>query len=478
MKNTNVYKYHKAAVKMTAALLFLLIFSGCGRSPATATAPSNLPTNSISPTPEITTPTPFFYHLTINPDEALQTLRDVGAGNFIHRFGGVSEATDPISEMNLKVLSPTLARVSVDLDIWEPANDNDDPFVMTPDAFIDSPGSSLHATMLFLQEFKQRTPDALLIGSVWIVPNWMVKNPDFEQGQLIPPENVPEAIESIAAWLLHAKEQYGVEVDYVSFNEANLGIRVLLTTDEYISFIQQGGKRFKELGLKTKWLLGDASNMKETAPYASAIYAEPGVRPYLGPLSFHSWDETTSDPALQAIANLAESNNLEVWCTEGGWNPSLWQRPDDFPLFNNALHQAIIYTRVLKLARATSLLYWEMMGGDYRMNDGEKPYPILSFMERLKREFPPGTQIVATSEDPQNLKFTAGKAQDGFVVLLVNRNPIKEEVRLDGLPDGNYNLMRSSRDEQNELIWSQEINGSVLLEIAANSINFLTTRAP
>lgn len=467
-----------------AALSFLLIITGCTSS-STTLQPVPSITASVEEDVPQGTPTPFLARIIIDPSIKLQTLVDVGGGNFIHRYGGAKEGLEPVSQLNIKMLTPTTARVSIDLDQWEPQNDNDDPFQADLASFQDVPGSSLHATFDFLRQFEQMGPEQILIGSVWHVPGWLVENPDDESSLVIPEEMIPEAIESISAWVNHAKNVYGVEIDYVSFNEANLGVRVFLTSDDYIRFIQQAGPRFAELGIDAKWLLADASNMGESTSYARSIYSDPDIHSYLGPFAYHSWDYTASDTTLLAIAQFAQENELEVWCTEGGWNPSLWQTPREFPTWTNALNQAVTYSRLIKLTYATRLLYWEMVGGDYSLNDGSQPYPILSFMAEFKNQFPPGAQVVHTSQDYSNLKFVAAQSESsandegGFSLLIVNRFPKSERVVIQGLPGGDYTLLRSSRSEVNRPIWSQNLDGESLeLEIAASSINFLTTRKP
>ncbi len=480
MKNSSVYKnllrqsLVNAVLTWTAFTLFLAACSSQAKTPGAQPTEILLPATELPPTP-----TPYIARLQVFPDEPLQTLKDVGGGNFIHRYGGTNSPLDPVSQLNIDTLSPSMARVSIDLDIWEPENDNASAVELNPAGFKDEPGTIVRDTFEFLQAFEKMGDEQVVIGSVWYVPDWMVENPDDDTARRIPPELVPEVIESLAAWVLHANETYGVDIDYISFNEANLGINVLLNADDYIPLIQQAGERFTDLGIQTRWLLGDSSNAKEGKPYASAIYAEPAIRQYLGPLSFHSWDATTGDPFLAAIAQFAEENGLEVWCTEGGWNPSLWQTPDAFPTYSNALNQAIVYTRVLKMTGATSLLYWEMMGGDYSLNNGQEPYPILSFLAELKKHFPPGAQIMRTSEDAQNLKFTAARAGEELTVLMVNRLPLPEETILQGLPDGTYYLIRSTKEAMNQPVETYEIEGGELsLTVAASSINFLTSQKP
>ncbi len=473
---------------VVALVFLLLVITGCSTKPQLTqeiaqTESGIFPTKTatIEPEEEVA-PTPYIARLEVFPDQHLQIIKDVGGGNFIHRYGGADTPFEPVSEMNIAMLTPFMARVSLDLDVWEPVNDNDDPFSFDKSKFIDEPGSIVHNTLEFIQQFqrdfnRQAGEEQVLIASIWYVPDWMVSNPEFDRARSISDEMIPEVIESIAAWLLYAREEYGVEVEYVSFNEANLGVNVLLSGDAYAQLIIQAGERFAELGLETRWLLADTSSMSEAPSYAQRIYSNQETHPYLGPLSFHSWDMTSSDSALIKIADFADENNLETWCTEGGWNSNMWQTRDDFPTFRNALNQAVIYSRVLKLTRATSLMYWEMMGADYSMNDGQKPYPILEFMAELKKQFPPGSQIVETAADTQSVKYVAALVDGEIVLLITNRNPIAENAVLTGLPEGTYSLVRSDKTGMNRSIATYEMQGEPLeFEIAPSSINFLTTR--
>jgi hypothetical protein len=474
----------KLSTAWLAVLSLLWILTGCSSSAITS-LPESPPVTPAVLTPLPTTPTPFLARIIVDSSIKYQTLEDVGGGNFIHRYGGAQQALEPVSQLNIDLLSPTIARVSIDLDQWEPQNDNEDPDQINQAAFQDLPGSSVRSTFDFLRLFDQMGTDQILIGSIWHVPAWLVENPEDESSLIISKDMIPEAIESISSWILHARDVYGIEIDYISFNEANLGVKVFLTGEDTIDFIKEAGPYFDQLGIGAKWLLADASNMGETVSYARAIYSDPTIHLYLGPLAYHSWDYMASDHTLTAISEFAEANNLEVWCTEGGWNPFLWQTPREFPTWTNAINQAITYSRLVKLTRATRLLYWEMVGGDYSLNDGTQPYPILSFLTEFKKQFPPGSQVIYTSADYSNLKFVAAQSENtnenngGISLLIVNRFHKPERVVIEGLPAGEYTLLRSSRSETNRPIWTVRLEGENLeLEIAASSINFLTTRSP
>ena len=164
----------------------------------------------------------------VYPDQKRQTISHLSSGNFVHRWGGTINATEPISDKNIAVLQPRFARVSIELADWEPVNDNGDPLQTDPSAFVD--GAYNHAAFELMKQLRAKGVE--IIATAWHVPDWLVQNPEVASPRIISRDMYPEAIESIAAWLLHAKEVYGVEVSYVSFNEANMGIDVLLSSED------------------------------------------------------------------------------------------------------------------------------------------------------------------------------------------------------------------------------------------------------
>lgn len=470
------------AVFLIFITLFGSILSGCSYgSPVKLESPldmTELPSATAaalpegSPTPEVTVSLP---KLRVRIDSPLQTIREVGGGNFIHRFGGVTEGFDPVSRFNWETLQPRTVRVAIDLDEWEPVNDNEDPNGFVDSGFQDKEGSHVHATFEFMKEVYPQEVE--IVASVWRVPDWMVENPENDSQQIIPRERYPEVIESLAAWILRARDVYHVKVSYLSFNEANLGINVLLSPEDAIEMIRQGGKRFRELGLETRWLLGDTSNMGEAIPYASQIWNVGEIREYLGPLAFHSWDAQAADDVLRGIGTFADQNGLDVWCTEGGWDAQLWQKPEQFPRYTHALNLAAVYARALKMTRASRLLYWQMSGRDYSLNDGQKPYPSLQFLDEFKRQFPEGSQVIETSPDRSAIKFVAAKKGSEMAVLLVNVS-LGEDVWVEGLQEGTYHLIWSSAKQPEMQVSQLRVEGGrVQVHLEGFSITFLTNRS-
>ena len=441
--------------------ILVVIFNTFGCKPASHTVPA-LPTYSLFPTVTplaIDTPFPVRVNIDVHLEDIQQTVGHIGSGNFIHYFGGTTSPTEAVSLMNIEQLQPLYARVSIELQEWELLNDNNDPLLMKSVAFYDDRHN--HATFELIKLLKGKGVE--ITASIWRVPDWLVENPQDDGARIIARSLYPEAVESIAAWLLHARDQYGVEVDYVSFNEANLGVTVLLTPEDYVEMIRVGGRRFSALGLKTKWLLGDCSSIRGCLDYVKPVWAVEDIHPYIGPLAFHNWDGiNVSNDAIMALGTWGFEQGLEVRCTEGGWDPQLWQRSNEFSEWTNARQLAVSYNRTLKMSRATAFYYWEMMGHDYQLNDGVKPYPVMQVLQQMNEAFPAGTQILKTSPNNSSVYWVAGKTPSGDISIHVVSNTVAERARVSGLPNGTYDLVISTREEFGKLIQSYTVTDGIL----------------
>jgi len=413
--------------------------------------------------------------LFVEPAIRHQTIKDVTGGNFINVFTGNTDALEPVSIYNLEHLDVRVARVRMTLEEWEPVNDDDDPTTFNWEAFQDTKYN--HATFQLMQELQAR--DTEIIVSSWDVPDWLVANPDKDRVRFIPYELYPEAVEIVASWLVTARDQYGVEPAYVSFNEPDVGAYVSIAPFEAVMLIEQAGKRFDELGLKTKWLIADTSNIDGSVAYARSVLRSEAVRPYLGVFANHSWDSDSPDSDYLEVREYALENDLEVWCTETGSHAFSWQHPEKFPTYKYALELARIYSRVLKLTGTTTILYWEMMGTDYWINDGTNPYPSFHVIRQFGEQIPPGSVIVETSSNTEELYAVAAQAPEHFSVLMVNTGSESLLVNLQGLPEGKYHHIQTTEGEleRNQGVFDPSKN-EASLAVPALSYVVLTTRQP
>jgi hypothetical protein len=215
-----------------------------------------------------------------------------------------------------------------------------------------------------------------------------------------------------------------------------------------VMLIEQAGPRFDELGLKTKWLIADTSNIDGSIAYARSMLKNEVIHPYLGIFPNHSWDSDSPD-----------SDYLEVR--------------------EYALELARIYSRVLKLTGATTMLYWEMMGSDYSINDGTQPYPSFNVIRQLGQQFPSGLLIVETSDNTEGLFSVAAQAPDHFVIFMINTGEKALTMNLEVLPDGTYSHIQTTETELETTLATYQVpNEYVNFQIPGKSIHVLSTRKP
>ena len=242
--------------------------------------------------------------------------------------------------------------------------------------------------------------------------------------------------------------------------------------------IKAAGAKFETLGLKTRWLLGDCANIQGCTMYASYIYQDAEVRPYLGPLAAHSWGVLDLQGGeITRFADFALEYGLDVWMTEMGWDAFLYSRPEEYPTWLNGVKLAATYSRVLQLSRASVLLYWEFLGNDYSLNDGTQPYPALRLLAQLVEAFPEDTRVLHTAVNTTGLYAVAGEAPSHTVLHVVNLSPDPRTVRIVGLPVGVYEHVVSTEDIVERLAGTVRVGEeTILLDLAPMSVHMLMAR--
>jgi O-glycosyl hydrolase len=443
------------AMMGTAQILLLAACGSGGFNPAAPQAPA--PGGG----PEIV--------IAVDPLRTRQTIADVGGGNFIHTFSRVTSGLDPVGRFNLDGLRPRQIRLRMALEDWEPQNDDGNPQRASAGGFRDEGFN--HGAFLLAQEASAR--DIELTASIWDLPAWLVSNPSSERNRRVPAELYPELAESMAEWLRTARDVYGARISYVSFNEADIGVNVSLPSGEHAALIAEVAPRLLARGLEVRWLLGDCANMAGCVAYARPIWESAAARPHLGAFAFHTWDATAADSALTGLYEFGRSTGLPIRATEGGWDAFLWQRSAEFPSWTNALRLATVYTRVLKLTGASALLYWQMLGRDYNLNDGTSGYPAWLVLQALQRDLPAGSVVLETTGDRGLLYSVAARDGGDAVLVVVNGGTTEQSVRIDGLPAGAYRRWQMTAQGAQE---SPAGPAGGTLTLPRESVTILSTR--
>lgn len=398
--------------------------------------------------------------LTIQTARVRQTIGGFG-GNFCQPRYGATEPLDAVGEYNLKHLQVVCARIGMPLEKWAPA----------PGVYRDE--GPAHAAFLQMRLMKQR--GLPLIVSVWEGPQWMLGGPPEQTGRVLPPQKYADCIEAIAQFLVTARDRYNAPADYFSFNEPDYGVNFKFTPEQMVEFIRQAGPRFAQLGLKTRFLTADTTTGGNCVGYARVLLQAKDVQAYLGPIAFHCWDALSApDAAYEDIAELGKKYNRAIWCTEAGHDAQLWQAPDPWGSWDNALRTAMAYVKTLRHSRATLMLYWTYQDNYPLVSRSRQPYPVHHVIRQMEEALPTGTQVVEATCDNGNLRLLAARHARTRQLSVLLVNPMGPgEVQITGLPAGAQVAIRVSDAERQKRalpVRKTDAKGQITVTLPARSV--------
>jgi hypothetical protein len=289
-----------------------------------------------------------------------------------------------------------------------------------------------------------------VIISAWFPPDWAIlgerinwrnRKPGDPFGNALDPRKAEKIYESLTAYLLYLKNEYGCEAVMFSFNESDLGIDVRQTAEEHRQLIRGLGTFMASKGLATKMLLGDTSDAWPI-DFIKPTMADPEALKYVGAVSFHSWRGCT-DEILGQWHEAARELNVPLLVGEGSTDASAWRNSDIFWEPSFALHEINLYTRICAVAQPKSILQWQLTsdysilagGGVYRKND-EPLHPTQRFWN-LKQlaSTPLGSFHLPISCKNESINSVAyGNLAKGIYTVHIVNNDAGRMATLTGLP--------------------------------------------
>lgn len=384
-----------------------------------------------------------------------------------HRFDGFGgnycfQIESPVTAYTLEHLDSRWARTEISLIEW----DSPEP---------DRPGSRLRLEMELMQ--KLRDKGIPFVASVWRLPERFladrgVKGPNDQQRR-IDPERWDELIESLGSYLLYARDHYGVEPDLFSFNEPDLGIRILFSDEEHRDAIRRIGAHFESLGLKTKMLLGDVSHPRGTHAYVLKAAEDREAMRHVGAISFHSWGGATRQQ-YEAWAELAERLQLPLLVAELGTDASAW-RGRSYDSYWYGMEEIRLYQELLRYAKPRGTMYWEFTA-DYSLvqMDGSEIVPTGRFWltKQLTNLTPPDAEALAAASDHPKVLLTAFGKDGAYAVHIANFAAARNAT-ITGLPEeiAEWQAILTTEEEgYKELPAFASASGGVALELPARSL--------
>jgi hypothetical protein len=349
----------------------------------------------------------------------------------------------PVVQYNLDNLRVAWARVEMPWRFWDPDEDTD-PLAA---ARAGKMNPRVHEAMEMARRLALKGMPVIV--SSWSAPTWAILGDpraafgqEGPRGNPLNPDKMDRIRESLAGYLIHLKEKYGVEAAMFSFNESDLGINVRQTQREHAELIRTLGAHLASRGLATKMLLGDTSDATPLE-FIKAAMQDPEAAKYVGAVSFHSWRGCT-DQILAGWHAAARTLNVPLLVAEGSTDAAAWRYPQIFSEQSFALYEISLYTRILAIAQPKSILQWQLTA-DYSIltgggvfGDAGEVRPTRRFWNLKQLASTPAGAFAmpVTSNRPEITCAAFGDiARSTYAVHLVNNGPTRP-ASLAGLPAG------------------------------------------
>lgn len=370
------------------------------------------------------------------------------AGTVRYKFDGAGGnycfgVDSPVTKYNLENLRSAWARTEMSLDEWapraetKPASDRDWQKLATA---CDKEGFKVRGQMLMAQALQKRGIPYVI--SIWRLPEWLYTDPGAHPGENaahreVAPERWEDLLHCLGSYLLYAKEHYGVEPDLFSFNEPDWGVNVWFSPEAHRQAIKRIGAHFAGLGLKTRMVLGDVTNPRDTDDYTTPTAADPEALRYVGAVSFHSWGGGTAKQ-YEAWARVAEKLKLPLLAAEVGPDPQAHRYTEVMGNSTYVLQEMKHYQELLLHARPRATMQWEFTN-DYallRQEGGElKPTKRFWTAKHFCNLTPPKSEALATASNNKAILFTAFRGEGTLALHILNLGAARK-VELSGAPAG------------------------------------------
>lgn len=340
-----------------------------------------------------------------------------------------------------------------------------------------APGPEIRTDLETMRKLQQA--GARLVISVWWLPERLYTDP-YEKPRsarfrIIDPQKWDDLLDLLGSYLLYARREYGVEPDLFSFNESNIGIYVGLTPESHSEAIKRIGGYFQKLGLKTKMLLGDAANPRDTHTFVLDAANDPDALPYIGAVAFHSWGGGTA-AQYAAWGDVAEWLHLPLLVTEMGVDAAAYYT-HSFDSYDYGLREARMAQELLLYARPQAAQFWQFTN-DYALArigaDGTvEPTARFWLMKHFTDLTPAPSDALAVTTDQTGVLATAFRKGDAYAVHILNPGAARNAV-LTGLPPGDCQVVETTEDAGFQHSAAHSEGGTVTLQLPARALVTLT----
>jgi O-glycosyl hydrolase len=397
--------------------------------------------------------------LSVDPTAALYPFDGFGGNYRVY-------AETPVVDYTLDNLHLSWARFEFKAVTWD------------RDRTLASPGPQLQSDFALMQRVQRMGVPWII--SLWYLPERFYTDPNQKPfgtfGRQIAADRWPEFLDLLGTYLVYLKQHYGAEPDLFSFNESDLGVNVGFTAETHRDEIKRIGAYLAKLGLKTKMLLGDTANPRDSHKFVLAAAADPEAMRYVGAISVHSWGNGTPEQ-YGAWGDVAEWLNLPLLVAEAGVDPGAYKNKM-FDSFSYGLKEARQFQELLRYARPQALIYWQFTDdyGLVRVGTGGALEPTGRFwlMKQFVNLTPPRSEAIGTSSDQPDVLLSGFLKGDSVVVHILNTGADRE-ASVSGLPGGSWRTVTTTESSgyQEGSMKGDEAGGPRTIHLPARSLTTL-----
>jgi glucuronoarabinoxylan endo-1,4-beta-xylanase len=363
-------------------------------------------------------------------------------------------------------LGATIARTAI-WPTFENGNDNADPNTFNWAEFDES---AIAQAMTFMKRLQDRGMKNLL-ASVWTPPAWMKTNQSHYYGGTVRPDLRSEFAENVAAAMISAKRDFGVDISHLSIQNEPFFVQsyesTTYTAVQMREAIRAVMRKFSAEGLGTKLAIPEEmAKLGRYGWYADAIRNDPETRNFSGVFATHS----AQNPAWAYVRDAVAGSGKNLWTTESHGHAQTIQ---------GALAMAQDMWNSLTLSNSSAYLYWQWSedpgSASHSLMVNGQPAIKYHVAKHFYRYVRPGAiRIGATSSDARLRSVSFKQPSNGALThVMFNANDAPATVTLNlsgsGLPSS-YKVYRTSGTENHVQLANVSGGSQVTVTLPAQSI--------
>ncbi|GAA3400363.1 hypothetical protein GCM10020370_04360 [Paenibacillus hodogayensis] len=422
--------------------------------------------------------------VTIGVNDAVyhQTIDGWGGNIYTRQMKRFEEADPEYMNKMLTELTTTHVR---NVSIWhklEEQNDNSDPHDFQWSQFAAGDTGEVHEEFLGLQELMQR--GIKLHFSPWRFPDWIAGKPagyNWNGAQMELPIGMDdEFVESLAGYLLYARDQYGIIFDYISIVNEPLygGVYIKgITPERYVSLTQKLKTKLEAHQYDAEYVGGETNTATLNAAEWTDTVFQNDTNGILNVLSYHSYDRTLE--GLKAYNNTSVSYQAKLVVGEA--EAQTHGQLSDKNTWLRAMKNALAYYDLLEYGNVSLIYYFcysaTDTGGLTAYNHWLKTwYPVYDMLKHFHNGIPAGSVRIAADSVSDVLTLAFKKPDGKLEIVLINTSEETDHVVQLMAGTRTFNLITSDDQVRYQALpaVTSTSSGGAVFTLAPNSITSLT----